>query len=395
MFHEFKTIIIGAGFSGLALALSLMQKGYKVELYEKRENLLEVGAGVQIAPNGARVIKQLGLFEQVSKHACQSRYRKAGLWDSDQTHVFHDLDQQWLNCYGNYWSMSRNDLYQNLLEAVLALDSSCIHTGYKFINFDQSGNHVIAHFENGKTATGNLIIGADGLFSQVRRVAFNDLNPQYAEMIAWRGMGNMVDLPEYAKSTDTEIFHSSNQLVITYPLHANKYFYFFGITKRSEFDQSKLFEYGTNKDCLDDFNGWNQTLTTRIKHFNKVWKWPLYFQPPAEKWFDSNLALIGDACHAVMPFNGQGLTMGLEDAMALSCYLDHFELPSNALALYGINRKERACKIFNNSSWMYKKFLEGSYDAEKKIQDIANSRDQMIQQHFDWIWSYDATNINV
>ena len=395
MFNDFKTIIIGGGFSGLTLALSLLQKGYKVEVYEKRSDLNEVGAGVQIAPNGVRVIKHLGLFDQVVKHACQSRYRRIGLWDSLNSEIFHDLDDNWLNKYGNYWSLSRNDLYQALLKAVLSLDAECIKIDHKLIDYTQMGNHVTAYFANGNIANGNVLIGADGIFSKVRQKTFGDINPEFAGMIAWRGIGLRTSLKSEHQTTDTVIYNSKNQLVITYPICGSKYFYFFGTATRDSYDESKSFEMGTSKDCEDDFVGWNDRIKNMISNFDKIWKWPLYYQPPAAKWFDSNMALIGDACHAVMPFNGQGLNMGLEDAMHLSCYLDHYELPSNALACYGVHRKERAMKIFHNSSWMYNKFLKKDFEPEKKIQNIIMNREKIIQENFDWIWKYDARDILV
>ena len=144
-------LIAGAGIGGLATALALLRSGYEVDLYEQAHELKEVGAGVQISPNGTRVLHELGVGAALRELSCEASGKEIRLWSTGQTWKLFDLGSVSVQRYGHpYLTVYRPDLIEVLAQAVRALKPDAIHFQAKVLGFEQRADQVALQFEQGQ-----------------------------------------------------------------------------------------------------------------------------------------------------------------------------------------------------------------------------------------------------
>ena len=179
--------IIGAGIGGLTAALALIRRGIGVDVYEQAPELRELGAGVQISSNGTRVLYSLGLDEPINRLGVVVAGKEIRLWSTGQTWKLFDLGAVSVERYGfPYVMFHRGDLHSMLLEAIRRERPDAIHLNCKCVGVKQAGNGVTIAFENGKTASAPIVIGADGVQSRVRLSVFGADKPEFTGIVAWR-----------------------------------------------------------------------------------------------------------------------------------------------------------------------------------------------------------------
>ena len=182
-------LIIGAGIGGLAAALALLRRGFDVAVFEQAPELREVGAGVQISPNGSRVLQALGVLDDVRASACETEGKEVRLWNSGQTWKLFDLGAQAVKRYGfPYFTVYRVDLHNALIEAVRREKPDAIRLSARCVGFAQDSRSVSVDFQDGSRANGRALIGADGIHSIVRSSSLEQTRP--AMPTCWRGAGS-------------------------------------------------------------------------------------------------------------------------------------------------------------------------------------------------------------
>jgi salicylate hydroxylase len=178
-------IVVGAGLGGLAAALALLQRGIDVEVYEQASVLREVGAGVQISPNGSRVLESLGILDVVRRTACQTEGKEVRLWSTGQTWKLFDLGVEAVRRYGfPYFTVYRVDLHNALIEAVRNIKASAIHLERRCTSVENVEGGVMVRFADGSEVRGRAVIGADGIHSAVRDSLFGTVESTYAGLVA-------------------------------------------------------------------------------------------------------------------------------------------------------------------------------------------------------------------
>ena len=182
-------ILVGAGLGGLTAALALQRAGFRVSVFEQAAELGEVGAGVTITPNGAHVLNHL-LGEAVMSRV--ARTPAAGAIKHYKTGailVETNRGDRMKEQYGAaYCQAHRADLHGALADAVRNRDPDCIHTGCSFGTLAETANDITATFRNGRSATGDVLIGCDGIRSAVRRALWGEEQVTFTGYIAWRGL---------------------------------------------------------------------------------------------------------------------------------------------------------------------------------------------------------------
>src|SRR5690606_25672779 len=177
---KLKVLIAGAGLGGLTAALALLKKGLQVQVLEQASQLGEVGAGIQLSANANRVLYGLGLEQQLLSVANPAAGKRIRLWNTGQTWPLFDLGSESVKRYGfPYFTIYRADLHRILTEAVTALDPDAIRVNHKVVNVSQDSHGVTAHMADGSTVKGDVLVGADGVHSNVRAALFGDDNPVF------------------------------------------------------------------------------------------------------------------------------------------------------------------------------------------------------------------------
>ncbi len=389
-------LIAGAGIGGLVAALALQQRGFEVALYEQAADLREVGAGVQISPNGTRVLYSLGLADAIRAVAVEPAGKEVRLWNSGATWPLFDLGPTCVARYGfPYLMLHRGDLQMVLVEAVRRSDPSAIHLGASVSRVTGTDDGVVVGLADGRTVTGSLLIGADGVHSATRSAVFGQAKARFTGCMAWRGVVPMERLPRHLARQAGVNWIGPGRHVVTYPLRGGKLMNFVGVVERSDWTTESWTMRGTREECASDFAGWHSDVHALIDNIDDHYRWALLSRTTMECWTAKRTVLLGDACHPMLPFMAQGAVMAIEDGMVLARCLAGGGVADLAIAFrqYEYERVERANRCVRaaerNRELFHNARLLDAEDAERYVG--TEWSEQRVFDRYDWLFSYDAT----
>jgi salicylate hydroxylase len=392
-----KILIAGAGIGGLTAALALLQRGFEVDVFEQAAELREIGAGVQLGPNGVRVLHALGLAPDLARLAVEASAKEVRIWSSAKMTPLFDLGSECVERYGApYYLMHRADLHQILVDRVLALKPDALHVASRGVAFRDLGHGVELALENGRTIEGGLLVGADGLHSRVRRQMFGDAPARFTGGMCWRGMIPIERLPEHLRRPVGTNWIGPRGHIITYPVRAGRLLNFVGHVERDDWQVESWTEPGSIEECAADYAGWHPDVQLMIRNIATPFKWALFLRPPLQDWSQGRVTLLGDACHSTLPYLAQGANMAIEDGMVLARALETCASdPLAALRRYEQARVERTTRIVNKSADNLQRFhnpqLEDPVQADQYTS--AEWDPERIRERYDWLFRYDAVTV--
>jgi salicylate hydroxylase len=392
-------IIAGAGLGGLTAALALLQRGFEVDLYEQAPELREVGAGVQIGPNGSRVLYELKLQEALDRVAFEPAGKEIRLWNTAQTFKLFDLGSEAVGRYGSpYLMLHRADLYAILAEAVLALKPDAVHLSAKCVGYEQDDKGVRLILDNGEKITGDILIGADGLHSRIRRQLAGADKAVFTGGISWRGIIPMDRLPPHLTAPVGVNWVGPRGHVIHYPVRRGELMNFVGHVERDDWQVESWTERGTIEECIADFAGWHDDIHELIRNIEEPFKWALFLHEPLKKWGEGRVTLLGDACHATLPYLAQGANMALEDGLVLARVLQNGmnDMPA-ALRRYEDARRDRTTRVVNKSAENLGRFHNDDL-AKPEVAERYTATEwhpDRIRERYDWLFEYDAATVPI
>ncbi|HSN73361.1 MAG TPA: FAD-dependent monooxygenase [Steroidobacteraceae bacterium] len=329
--------IVGGGIGGLTAALALLRSGHCVRVYEQARMLREAGAGLTLTPNATRVLQHLGLgptLEQIGNVP----YRGAVLhWRTGEELVENTRASQLAARYGApYCQVHRADLQRALSDAVIAIDRSALRVDSRLIGVDQHDERVIARFENGATAAADVLIGADGLKSSVRRLLFGSGEPRFTGQVAWRGLVPAPQLACAALEPPSAMSIGPGRIFTRYLLRGGALVNYVAIVCSDAWQEESWSTLGDRHELLDLYAGWSSSVRSLIDRTptDGLFKWALFDRPSLPTWRSSRCTLLGDAAHPMLPFLGQGAAMAIEDACILARALCDNEDVARGLATY-------------------------------------------------------------
>ena len=351
MKRPLRVAVIGAGIGGFAAAGALHKLGCEVSLHERATDLGEVGAGLQIGPNGVKVLQALGLDIR-GKWAAEPIDTVSLAWDDGHQRFREPMKATAIEKYGApYITAHRADLHRLLQERVPA---KAIHTDMHCTGVAARDQHAIATFADGKEVEADIIIGADGIRSVVRETLFGMTPARYTEQMAWRGIISRDDVPTRVgpgKSVqispmDYVGWIGPNGHVICYPIRGGElYNMFIGHVSPGWVDESWTVP-STIQDILNAHAGWNDALLEMLSKVGDIYKWGIYDREPLSQWIKGRVALMGDAAHPMMPTLAQGASITLEDAYAIARNIaQHADEPPRGLKAYEDERLDRARRV--------------------------------------------------
>lgn len=338
--YNLKVTIIGAGMAGLTTGIAMKKMGYTVEIYEKTRQLRPAGAGISLWSNGIKVLNWLGLGDQVAEIGGQMNrmeyrsHRDEPLHEVDLIPLFERVGQR-------PYPVSRTDLQNMLLEA---FGSENVHLGCRCVGVEEEESGVTAIFEDGTRVTSDVLIGADGVHSTVRRyVLEREAASRYADYVNWNGI---VDVkPGLCDPDNWVIYVGKAKRASMMPIGGNRFYFFFGCPM----EKGTVVEPADRRDELAQiFLGWPQAVQNLIAELDPLETNRLEISDldPLERLTRGRVAIAGDAGHATTPTLGQGGCQAMEDAITLTQYLVTTTISvEDALKRYEAARKERTASL--------------------------------------------------
>jgi len=394
-----KIVIAGAGIGGLTAAAALLKKGFDVTVFEQAQELKEIGAGVQLSPNATRVLYQLGVGDALDGLACEPLGKRVRLWNTGQSWRLFDLGTQSRALYGYpYFTLHRADLHQKLADTVRALKPDAIRLNHKVESFSQQNGKVRVQAVGGETCEGDLLVGADGVHSRVRRALFGPDEPVFSGVMAWRGVIDASKLPEHLREPYGANWVGPGAHVIHYPLRGNNLINFVGAVEKSGWQVESWSERGTLEECLGDFAGWHEDVRTLISAIDIPYKWALMVREPMPRWSLGHATLLGDACHPTLPFLAQGACMAIEDGYLLArCLERHARDVPAALQRYEALRLERTAKVVRGSAANATRFHNPQLAHAEGAAAYVDREwsEERVKERYNWLFEYNVDTLEV
>jgi salicylate hydroxylase len=392
-----RVLIAGGGIGGLVAALALLRHGIDVDVYEQAAELKEVGAGVQLAANGTRVLSALGVGEELKALSCEAQGKEIRLWNTGETWKLFDLGPVSIERYGApYFTVYRPDLLDVLARAVRTAKRDALHLGARCRGLVQDDDSVSLLLESGATVRGDALIGADGVHSRIRQALFGADTPEFTGVMAWRGVVPMERLPAHMARMVGSNWVGPGGHIVHYPLRAGRLMNFVGARERADWRIESWSARGTQEELLADFRGWHADIQAFIGAIDVPYKWALMVRPPLERWTVGRVTLLGDAAHSMLPFLAQGAVMAIEDGYVLARCLAQHDVKMS-LQHYEAARRERTRRTVEGSAANIHRFhnrLLADPDEARRFVD-REWASQRIADRYEWLFTYDATKVQV
>ncbi|GFG22428.1 putative salicylate hydroxylase [Aspergillus udagawae] len=351
-----KVIIVGAGIGGLACAIACRQNHLDVLILEQSAEILPVGAGIQIPPNGARIMRELGVLPQIEEKGMKLEFTDLRRYKDGRIITSMPCGDFVVKEYGAPWIViHRADYHQILLDKARDLGVE-IRLGALVEKVLVDETAVVVGKE---TITGDVIIGADGLWSHVREVVLDEPHPpEETGDLAYRATFSRAQL---LALNDPEVNALCAKQGVTAWLGPNKHAVFYPVRGGQEYNLVLLQPddlppgVRTTQGDVDEmqygYKEWDLTLGKMISCIPTVLKWKLCHLPELPRWTKGSVTLLGDACHPTLPYQAQGAAMAAEDGAVLGMLLHHIassedyksKIPQ-ALKLYEDIRKSRTAR---------------------------------------------------
>jgi salicylate hydroxylase len=339
-------IIAGAGIGGLTASLALAARGFRIILLEQAERLEEVGAGLQLSPNASRILIALGLEAELTVSAT----RPDGVSVMSARRGAEVVRLPLENSEGPYWVIHRADLQAALAGRVAANPDVELRLGSTFEGVAPADGNIVVTYRSGSSSLeerASALIGADGLWSAVRRQLFPDIRPQFTGLIAWRATIEAAALGAASAPRRVQLWLAPNAHLVAYPIAAGRQINLVAIT-RGTWNEPGWNTPAGAAEIVQTFAApqWSEPARTLIGAAAQWRKWALFALPEQIDWTDGATALLGDAAHAMLPFAAQGAGMAIEDAAVLAgCLAEQSANLAAAMRRYAAVRRPRVTRV--------------------------------------------------
>src|SRR4051812_30060611 len=387
---DLRVAIIGAGIGGLSLGLALRERGLTADVYEQAAQLTEIGAAIALSANATREYARLGLVDELAAAATTPTELVYRHWQDGSRIAAHPVAEgdAYVHRFGApYFGLHRADL-QRTLSGAFGVDQ--LHLGCRLTDLVPERDSVVLEFANGRVERADVVVGADGVRSTVRRWVTGADDAVYSGTSAFRGIVPTENLPSLPDPHAIQFWMGPDAHLLHYAIGgAGESVNFFAVV---EGPQVWLHE-GSVAEVHEDvpvasFRGWHPAVTEMIGAAESPIRWGLFAVRPLLRWYRGRVVILGDAAHGMLPHHGQGANTSIEDAFALARFLAETEQDDleSTFSRYQVMRRART-RAIQRSSWVTSSLLhlpDGPAAAAR------NQKMARFPEEFGWIHEYDV-----
>jgi len=385
--------VIGAGLGGLAAGVALRQAGFDVDVYEQAPELTEIGGGINLGPNAVRVLYRLGLRPALDREAVRPLSTHQRRWQDGRTLQLAPLNPRCEELYGApHLTVHRADLL-----AIIAsgFAPERLHLGHRLVGLSDKGDRVEAWFENSVRMTADVVIGADGINSTVRAALLGEEAPRFAGCVAYRGLVPVERIADLGLELGSQSWVGPGGHFVHYFVSRGRLLNFVGWTEHDTWSREDWTDRATIGRALQAFAGWHPQLRRIIGAADTCFIWALFDREPLPRWSIGRITLLGDACHPMYPFMGQGAAQAMEDGATLAACLSAAGggVPDVALRRYEELRRPRVTRLQGMSRANKTRFhLPDGPAQEARDAEWARAGDRSPDA-LRWLYEFDATEL--
>jgi salicylate hydroxylase len=388
-----KIVIAGGGIGGFSAALALARAGHDIEVVEQAAELREVGAGLQLSPNAVKGLEALGVARDVEAVSSEPGALELRIGRSGATVFSIPMGKAARRRYGApYLHIHRADLL-NILAKKAETAGVSIRLGARVSAWAREGQRLRIGLDTGAIRSGDLLVGADGMRSAVRRRLFGDSHPRFTGAIAWRALAPISAFPNLPAAA--VVWAGPGRHAVTYRIRRGELINFVGVVEEDGWREEGWDVPGDKRKLREAFDGGDEAVTRTIDGAHATHRWALFDRDPLPGWSQGMVTLLGDACHPLPPFQAQGAAMAIEDAVVLANCLRAHHTPEAALAAYEAKRKPRTSKVLasarSNMNLFHRSnaFTQAATYGPMRIAGMLAP--MFVNSRQDWIYGFDPT----
>jgi len=379
-------LIAGGGIGGLAAALALAQKGLKVCVLEKAAEFGEIGYGIQMGPNVARMLDRLGVLKSLEPASVfpDALIFADALSNEEISRI--SLGKSFLARYGfRYFVIHRRDLHGGLLAACRQRGEIVLESSRGLKSFTQKNQTITVVCENGSVYEGSALIGADGLWSPTRQAVIGDGAPRMAGHYVYRGVVPIEDVADKSRMNTMTIWGGPDLHMVQYRLQGGAV-----MNNVATICSRRMRRGDANPGAPDEleeiFARTHPGVRDNLRYVSRERNWVLHDRDPAANWTDGRVTLLGDAAHPTLQYLAQGAQMAIEDAVVLAEKVAAAgEDYPRAFLAYQRERMNRSARVVLTSRF-FGEFLHVDGGARELRNELARARDPDNPWEVDWLY---------
>ena len=337
-----KILIAGSGISGLTSAISLALRGEEVELLEQSQTPQEYGGGLQLSANGCKILESLGVLDQLTTLSFSPDHIEMRIGSSGKLVFQLEIKRTSVDRWGApYIHIHRGDLIEALMSRLNELSPNSLKLNSRLQSYEHTDKGVIAHLSSGEKLHCDILIAGDGIRSTVRQQMHPTHQNRFTGYTAWRSQVPLTKLSGDSVPKSACVWVGNKSHAVTTRVKGGDIVNFVGITSQQDWQEEDWKIEGTQQEALNDFTNWHPLIGNILENSNNLYRWAIFDHAPLPHWSDSNVVLIGDAAHPILPSMAQGAVMAIEDGYILAQLLNEHGANPTTLKLFETTRKNR------------------------------------------------------
>ncbi|HTP61542.1 MAG TPA: FAD-dependent monooxygenase [Burkholderiales bacterium] len=384
--HSDEILIAGGGIGGLAAALALARKGRKVRVLEKAAEFGEIGYGIQMGPNVARMLERLGVLKSLEPASVfpDALIFADALTNEEISRI--SLGKAFVARYKfRYFVIHRRDLHGGLLAACKQREEIVLSPSHGLKTFRNEKDAVVVTCDNGVEVAGAALIGADGLWSPTRQAVIGDGAPRMAGHYVYRGVVPDEQIVDRSRAGAMTIWGGPDLHMVQYRLQGGAVMNNVA-TICSRRHRSGEQNPGAPDELEEIFAQTHPNVRDNLRYVSRERNWVLHDRDPATNWTAGRVGLLGDAAHPTLQYLAQGAQMAIEDGVVLAEKVAAAGRDYNrAFLAYQRERMNRTARVVLSSRF-FGEYIHVAGGARELRNELARARDPDHPWEVDWLY---------